>query len=197
MTFLPLRLLALLPSLGLSRSALDSSLLLSILTLFPLRLHAAPNLNPIFHITSRKSYSAAEQEAVRRTASARRNGETFLSSLCFYPLLSLSLSPFFLLPRAARSKTISEHIAPRFSRSALRTRSTAMSSCLFDPRGRRNNACTTTVVVFPQFPLFSSFVLAPLLHAFRRARNLLGGKKRRRESWRIRASRKINSRLIH
>lgn len=75
----------------------------------------------------------------------RRNGETFLSSLCFYP----PLSPFFLLPRATRSKTISEHIAPRFSRSALRTRPTAMSSRLFDPRGRRNNAYTTTVAVFP------------------------------------------------
>lgn len=131
----------------------------------------APNLNPIFHITSRKSYSAAGQEAVRRTAPARRNGETFLSSLCFYP----PLSPFST-SSPCRSKTISEHIAPRFSRSALRARPAAMSSRLFDPRGRRNNAYTTAVAVFPQFPLFSSFVvLAPLLlHAFRHARNPLG-----------------------
>lgn len=56
----------------------------------PAPIHAAPNLNPIFHITSRKSYSAVLGGATRRTALARRNDGTFLSSLCFLSLLPLS-----------------------------------------------------------------------------------------------------------
>lgn len=81
--------------------------------LFSSRLHATPNLNPIFHITSRKSYSATGQEAARRTkVPARGNGGTFLSSLCLSsPFAASPPSPPVLHPDAAQSKTISEHIA--------------------------------------------------------------------------------------
>lgn len=125
----------------------------------------------------------------RRTALARRNDGTFLSSLCFPPSSFLSSSfPSYL--RAVRSKTISEHIARVRLRSlpsnpgafpapspcrAPRPAPAAMSSRLFDPRGRRNNACT--VARSHSFPLFSSFAVLTLsLLAFRHARNFLGEK---------------------
>lgn len=94
-TFLPLRLLALLPCLYLARSPL---LFLPFFSRFrrsfPCAYNAAPNLNPIFHITSRKSYSAAGQEAVRRTAlgtKERRN--IFIFSLLLSSSLSLLPTP--------------------------------------------------------------------------------------------------------
>lgn len=61
---------------------------------FPCAYNAAPNLNPIFHITSRKSYSAAGQEAVRRTTRGtkeRRN--IFIFSLLLSSSLSLLSTP--------------------------------------------------------------------------------------------------------
>lgn len=145
-TFLPLRLLALLPCLCLARSPL---LFLPFFSRF-CRSFLCAYTPPQTWIQFSTSHPAkVTPRRGRKQCDAQllewRNGETFLSSLCFYP----PLSPFFLLLHAARSKTISEHIAPRFSRSALRARPTAMSSRLFDPRGRRNNAYTTTVAVFP------------------------------------------------
>lgn len=142
----PLRLLASFSSLRIARNPRFSPSSL-ILALFPLRLHTAPNLNPIFHITSRKSYSAAGQEAARRTTLARRNGGTFLSSLCF------SLSPFLSLcsPEVKQFRNILPEYGCDLSPLAFLALSpgtpVAMSSRLFDLRGRRNNACTTTVAI--------------------------------------------------
>lgn len=165
---------------------------------FPYAYNAAPNLNPIFHITSRKSYSAAGQEAVRRTAlgtKERRN--IFIFSLLLSS--SLSLLPTPLRTPAARSKTISEHIAPRFSRSALRARPTAMSSRLFDPRGRRNNAYTTTVAVFPLLVSLVFVLRRPctVVARFSTRKKSLGRKRVCGANWRIRVSRKISGCLIH
>lgn len=60
---------------GAPTSCAQPSLLPSIPGFFPSRLHATPNLNPIFHITSRKSYPVAGQEAVRRTKEGSRTRE--------------------------------------------------------------------------------------------------------------------------
>lgn len=131
---------------------------------------------------------SAGQEATR-DARLSHEGTTEHFYLLFASLLPLScLPPFPPFPRAVRSKTISEHIArvrlrslpsnlgafPAPSRRA-RPAPAAMSSRLFDPRGRRNNACT--VARSHSFPLFSSFAVLTLsLLAFRHARNFLGEK---------------------
>lgn len=157
----------------------------------PAPIHAAPNLNPIFHITSRKSYSAGarrgrKQRATHGSRTKERRNIFIFSLLPSFLFLVFLLSLLSL--RAVRSKTISEHIArvrlrslpsnpgafPAPSRRA-RPAPAAMSSRLFDPRGRRNNACT--VARSHSFPLFSSFAVLTLsLLAFRHARNFLGEK---------------------
>lgn len=176
-----------------SRATLVSPFLPPILALPPppAPIHAAPNLNPIFHITSRKSYSAGarrgrKQRATHGSRTKERRNIFIFSLLPSFLFLVFLLS--LLSPRAVRSKTISEHIArvrlrslpsnpgafPAPSRRA-RPAPAAMSSRLFDPRGRRNNACT--VARSHSFPLFSSFAVLTLsLLAFRHARNFLGEK---------------------
>lgn len=79
----------------------------------PAPIHAAPNLNPIFHITSRKSYSAGarrggKQRATHGSRTKERRNIFIFSLLPSFLFLVFLLS---LLPRAVRSKTISEHIA--------------------------------------------------------------------------------------
>lgn len=76
---------------------------------FPLRLYTAPNLNPIFHITSRKSYSAALGGAGNNATQAPRTKERRNIFIFSLPLSRPLRVPF--LSYTARSKTISEHIA--------------------------------------------------------------------------------------
>lgn len=85
----------------------------SILALPPAPIHAAPNLNPIFHITSRKSYSAGARRGRKQRATHGSRTKERRNIFIFSLLLSFLFLVFllFLLPRAVRSKTISEHIA--------------------------------------------------------------------------------------
>lgn len=164
----------------------------SIPGLSPSRLHAIPNLNPIFHITSRKSYSAARQEAARRTkVPARGNGGTFLSSLCLsLASAASSASSSLSTPSVAQSKTISEHIAQvrlrslsRFQLPFLSPDFARFSSFSFSCRARPplcrpaystlvEDVITRVPLLFPYFPSLSSFaVLAALLLVFHRGRS--------------------------
>lgn len=192
-TFLPLRLLALLPSPCLARAALVSSLLLSILALFPLRLHAAPNLNPIFHITSRKSYFAAGQEAVRRTAPARKNGETFLSSLCFYPPLSPSSSLFPMPPEVKQFRNILPLAFPAPLSEHARLLCRPAYSTLVEDVITRIPLPLPFSRSFPCFRPSSSLHRCCTLFATQE----ISWEKDRQASWRIRVSRKISGCLIH
>lgn len=168
----------------------------SIPGLSPSRLHAIPNLNPIFHITSRKSYSAAGQEAARRTKvpARRERRNIFIFSLplsCLCCVLRILLP---LHPDAAQSKTISEHIAQVRLRSLSRFQLPFLSpdfarfssfSFSFSCRARPplcRPAYSTLVedvitrvplpLLFPYFPSLSCFaVLAALLLVFHRARS--------------------------
>lgn len=143
----------------------------------PLRLYTAPNLNPIFHITSRKSYSAAlgwAGSSATRDSPPAREGTTkcfYLLFASFSPSHHSSCPPSLSFSRVARSKTISEHIARVRLRSPFPVRLLAMSSRLFDPRGRRNNACTSPLSLV--VPLVVVLAAQPSLLAFRCAKDFL------------------------
>lgn len=159
--------------------------------LFPLApIHAAPNLNPIFHITSRKSYSAGARRGRKQRAThgsrtkERRNIFIFSLPLSFLFLLFL----LSLLPRAVRSKTISEHIARVRLRSLpSKPRRFSRPVAVHAPRPPLCRPAYSTLVedvitrvplpVPIVSPLFSSFAVLTLsLLAFRHARNFLGEK---------------------
>lgn len=122
-----------------------------------------------------------KQRDARLSPCARRNDEMFLPPLCLFlpPPLHSSCPPSLSFSRVARSKTISEHIARVRLRSPFPVRLLAMSSRLFDPRGRRNNACTSPLSFV--VPLVVVLAAQPPLLAFRCAKDFLTGEKLPRE----------------
>lgn len=86
-----------------SRATLPFCLSPSILTLPPAPIHAVPNLNPIFHITSRKSYSAVLGGAGSNATRLSHEGTTEHFYLLFASLFPLS-SPSPFSPPSCRPK---------------------------------------------------------------------------------------------
>lgn len=147
-------------------------------------------MNPIFHITSRKSYSAGarrgrKQRATHGSRTKERRNIFIFSLLPSFLFLVFLLSLLSLVPSEVKQfrnilpeygcdlSLLTPALFPPHRRA--RPAPAAMSSRLFDPRGRRNNACT--VARSHSFPLFSSFAVLTLsLLAFRHARNFLGEK---------------------